>query len=215
MILEFSVLCKNFPANSNIVESFVNDNSTRFLDLSVDELSSLAEVAVTEPSGTVDITRRMYALALQVCVREHNTKSYICSYLYCKLIELSPTRSQALEKIREFTQLLKCMPFSNATVSAATESSDVMMTSQNYQNDSKTNKANTFSLEDIDQICSIAYNSGVTLLTIEQFDLAEEFIDQSIQMLPYVSNNLSKEWCDKIKVSYSVLVVVRFDWYVS
>ena len=65
-------------------------------------------------------------------------------------------------------------------------------------------KPNLFREEDIDCICGTCYNWGITLLELEQPDLSEKFISKALNLIPYSSRELTKEWKVNMQVGYFI-----------
>jgi hypothetical protein len=174
LILEFSVLCRSSPRLSvSTIEQFIDSSSPDFLDLSVDELIRCAEISSSEPGGTVQASRRLYTFALQVANRD-SVNSPIIGSLYSKIIDLSPSRQAKIETIREVAQLLSSSQHPHAI----------------------------FLASDIDRICSLAYNAGVTLASLEQYTLASDVIALALQIASYSSSTFLSEWHARMQVSF-------------
>lgn len=186
LILEFSLLCKaSPPIQSSVIEDFITCKTENFLCLTVDELITCADIATSEPSGTVELTRRMYAFALQISIRDGNSKANIGN-LYAKLIELSPTRAEALSRLKEFYQILSRRKNELSGNSLETSEDD-------------------FTVADVDRICSLCYNYSVTLQILEQYNFAADFVTMSLQILEFCSEMMRGEWKTRIQVRNLVL----------
>ena len=128
-----------------------------------------------------------------------------------ELIELSPSRRAALEKVEEFTQM--AMTLAHARNSATVDNNTT--TTDNDDTHRTTTSANTagpatahtthtttstaFLSEDIDHIVSLAFNYGVTLGDLDQPALAERFISKAIALLTCASP-VVKAWLPKMQV---------------
>ena len=59
-------------------------------------------------------------------------------------------------------------------------------------------------IEYIENITSLSYNYGVSLLELEQYDQAEQYLSYSIKLIQYISNmspqSIANEWNSNIQV---------------
>ena len=156
------------------------------------------------------------------CVRGSvNSGLWLMSNLYRQLIELSPTRQSALEKVEEFEQLARSVqqegtaldceydttigeegkrsdPAALASDPAATsggvvDAHDTRVQHHHHQSRSPFNTA------DVDKIVTLAYNYGVTLVDLDQVHLAEKFVARAISLLRHASPSL-REWLPRMQV---------------
>jgi hypothetical protein len=67
-----------------------------------------------------------------------------------------------------------------------------------------------FSTSDIDSICLMCYNWGVTLVELSQYDLAEKFACKALSFTKFVSSNVSK-----LKETIQVQCKLRSDHVIS
>jgi hypothetical protein len=134
LLLEFDALCR--LGDSNLCAVFLQERQTDFLRLAPADLKRCADTARLQGKISADVIRSLLNTALQCLMRSaahpHSTVSVGgaggadtargqgCEYyallggVYRELIELSPTRRQALEKIEEFAQLATCGAVSTA-----------------------------------------------------------------------------------------------------
>jgi hypothetical protein len=174
-LYEFTVACKSSPET---IETFITSNNARFLLLSSEELMACSAIAERERGGTVDIVRAIHGFALQACAKESPANYNLMGRIFARLIELSPSRLQALEKIEEFEQLLTSKPISPDTGCDASHG------------DLGKDDVGVFSQKDIDFIARISYNYGVTLCELEQMQLAERFLSRSLSIAMHASASL-------------------------
>lgn len=69
---------------------------------------------------------------------------------------------------------------------------------------SLTNCEHGFHSDDIDRIVSLAYNYGVTLVDLEQVQLAEKFVSKAINLLHFASSAM-KSWLPRMQVSFFII----------
>ena len=67
-----------------------------------------------------------------------------------------------------------------------------------------------FAAEDIDGICSITYNYGVSLLELEMIDLAEKFICKALALFQHASPSMLG-WKTNIQSVYSHILRAKAD----
>jgi hypothetical protein len=128
LLLEFDALCR--LGDSSLCAVFLQERQTDFLRLAPADLKRCADTARLLGKISADVIRTLLNTALQCLMRSaahpHSTVplgtaggadtalGQGCEYyallggVYRELIELSPTRRQALEKIEEFAQLATC-----------------------------------------------------------------------------------------------------------
>ncbi len=160
IIFEFIVACK---IGGHELNMYMSTKKQELLRLSPSELMLCSSIAERERGGSAEVTRTTLSLALQICMRESEPDFITMGSIFSKLIELSPSRAHALEKVEEFAQLL-C---------------------QNHVHQK-------FAFEDIDHITSLSFNFGITLSDLGQSDLAERFLSQSLSLLQFASTGLQK-----------------------
>jgi hypothetical protein len=134
LLLEFDALCR--LGDSSLCAVFLQERQTDFLRLAPADLKRCADTARLLGKISADVIRTLLNTALQCLMRSaahpHCTvpvggaggadtaPGQGCEYyallggVYRELIELSPTRRQALEKIEEFAQLATCGAVSTA-----------------------------------------------------------------------------------------------------
>jgi hypothetical protein len=134
LLLEFDALCR--LGDSSLCAVFLQERQTDFLRLAPADLKRCADTARLLGQISADVIRTLLNTALQCLMRSaahpHSTihggtaggadtaRAQGCEYyallggVYRELIELSPTRRQALEKIEEFAQLATCGAVSTA-----------------------------------------------------------------------------------------------------
>ena len=101
------------------------------------------------------------------------------SKVYQELIRLSTSRSEALQRIVEFEQLLT-----------------------DYES-KHTDQPLPFPGDVIDDICITAYNNGLTLFELGQINLAESFVSKSVNLLSLATEKLAV-WRSAIEVIESI-----------
>lgn len=67
-----------------------------------------------------------------------------------------------------------------------------------------------FDIDDIDNIVSITYNYGITLMSLEQIDLSEKFIGKAISLMQFVSPILSN-WLDHMQVFIFIVYYISIN----
>jgi hypothetical protein len=171
------------------------DNTQQLLQLSANQLLSCSSInSLERKGGSLDNTRTLLTLALQVCLRDshhddhHNSNDsnssnsssgnhmHLAGDIYRRLVEISASRRQAIETIEEFTQLVQSAHLS-------TEGGG----------------GTAFKTDDIDHIAVQAYNYAVTLSELEDVQLAERFASQSLILARFASPRF-KEWVTKMQV---------------
>jgi hypothetical protein len=197
VLFSLTVACKSSSQTMNL---FIQDNAPQLLQLTSEQLLACAHITSLErKGGCTDNTRTLLTLALQVATRDSGTSASgfgggcggygIMGHVYCRLIELSASRKQAVETIEEFAQLLQ----TTATVpnSGCGAGCDAR-----------------FSIEDVDRITVLAYNYAVTLGELDDVVIAERFISQSLVLVRYASASI-QQWLPRMQVSeYSWLLFV-------
>jgi hypothetical protein len=171
------------------------DNAQQLLQLSANQLLSCSSInSLERKGGSLDNTRTLLTLSLQVCLRDnhhddhHNSNDsnssnsssgnhmHLAGDIYRRLVEISASRRQAIETIEEFTQLVQSAHLS-------TEGGG----------------GTAFKTDDIDHIAVQAYNYAVTLSELEDVQLAERFASQSLILARFASPRF-KEWVTKMQV---------------
>lgn len=182
LVIEFAAVCK--AGNQRQCEGFLRERHNAFLRQSASELRRCAHVAREEVS--MEAARSLMNLALQICVRDSGgSPDYrLMGALYAELIDTSPSRKHALQKVEEFEQLASNLTAPPSSASVA-EPSDAV---------------NTFAPDDVDNIVSRAYNNGVSLVDLDQLEMAETFVCKAISLLNLASPSL-KGWLPKMQVT--------------
>lgn len=187
LILEFSALCR-FP-DSKMCQSFVKDKQGDFLRLSIPQLQKCANTAKNARNVSVEVTRSLLNLALQRSMRDTSPDYALMGSVYRELIELSPSRRAALDKLEEFHQLATTVGHT-AAASGRDNSINAVESPPSLAG---------FLPDDIDHIVSLAYNYGVALVDLDQMALAEKFLSRAISLLGFASAAV-KGWLPKIQV---------------
>ncbi len=221
---EFAVLC--IMPDPKLCASFVKERAADFLKLSVTDLTQCAHTAQQNHTISVDVTRTLLNLALQRGVRDVCPDYSILGTVYRELIELSPSRRAALEKVEEFTQMAMTLAHSRGNATAdnnntttdndtnkSTTTSFAGLSTTTNSTSVTTTKTNTFLSEDIDHIVSLAFNYGVTLGDLDQPALAERFISKAIALLTCASP-VVKAWLPKMQVR-KVFCACYLNYYFS
>lgn len=109
VLIQFSCLCK--LKEHKRCKKFVQDKETIFLGMNCEELSTCADIARLENGGSHELCRSMLLYAIQVGARVQDSRDVISfmTQVYCKLIELCPSRQSALEKVEEFEQWINSL----------------------------------------------------------------------------------------------------------
>lgn len=190
-VYEYTVACR---LGANEATSFWGNRKEDFLALSAAQLLQCFYIAQKEPGGTTELLRAMLNFSLQVCNREIPTDYSLMGSLFLRLIELSPSRSAALERIEEFEQLASSSGRSSSSweTSLPSERPDTTTSfiNEDYNDLSghcRNGPGSQFDIQDIDRITSTAFNYGVTLSELGQADLAEKFISRALILLRIAS----------------------------
>ena len=206
---EFAVLC--IMPDPKLCASFVKERAADFLKLSVCDLTQCARTAQQNNAISVDVTRTLLNLALQRGVRDICPDYSVLGAVYRELIELSPSRRAALEKVEEFTQMALTLAHARGSTTAEnnatiTDNNDTHRTTTiastadpSIAHTTHTTTSTAFLSEDIDHIVSLAFNYGVTLGDLDQPALAERFISKAITLLVCASP-VVKAWLPKMQV---------------
>eukprot|EP01038_Epipyxis_sp_PR26KG_P006211 gene6211-8556_t len=194
LILEFAAHCKA-RANQSSIETaeFIENRVNDFLKLTVLQICKCAEIVILENSETMECSRKIYQIALQVCHRENGHDFLLMGEIFVKIVELAPSRCAAYEAIEEFEQTVKLQ---TSLESAAFNVDAIVEDPVIYPND-----ISPFSLESIDMMVTLSYNYGITLIDLDQLDLANKFIVKAISLLPFSSSSI-KSWLAKIQETH-------------
>jgi hypothetical protein len=174
LIFEFYVLCR--LRDTPKCRAFLLENRDDFLLLAPQDLLYCSKVSRRERGVSIEVTRTLLTLSLQASNMRPSPDYTMIGGIYRDLIELSPSRSSALEHVEEFEQLI-C----NAS--------------------SSTLQPVRFDVCDIDYIVSLSYNYGVTLIDLDQILLAERFVNKALHLISFASDAL-KGWLPKLQVQY-------------
>ena len=174
LIFEFYILCR--LRDTPKCRAFLLENRDDFLLLAPQDLLYCSKVSRRERGVSIEVTRTLLTLSLQASNMRPSPDYTMIGGIYRDLIELSPSRSSALEHVEEFEQLI-C----NAS--------------------SSTLQPVRFDVCDIDYIVSLSYNYGVTLIDLDQILLAERFVTKALHLISFASDAL-KGWLPKLQVQY-------------
>ncbi len=116
--LEFASICKK--KDNALCEKFLTQRQTELLQLSAKELQACKNMLEREGGGSVDCCRRILNFALQICTRNSQPDYMMMGDLYCQIIEISPSRQHALERVQDFVQLIQTMSASQRNNSVQT-----------------------------------------------------------------------------------------------
>ena len=174
-----SILHKNIPAVTPcFLTEFFEKHKNELQKLEPIELRKCADIARHTPGGNLEISRALLEISIQLCTREHCPNYQLIGSMYHDLISSAANRQWALEKIEDFLQLL------------------TILANQGDEN------VKLFGADDIDGICSISYNYGISLMELEITELAEKFISKSLALLVYASPVLAG-WKGNIQDAYA------------
>ena len=220
------------PSTAVQLRQLLSTREQDFLLLSAIDLKKCADIACSEPEGTAEAARMLLQLSWQACnqarapdesgltasgnfSRSSSTidveRNRLIGSLFCHMIELAPSREEALHKAQEFLQLLQNKKQSHQM--SATENACIhpgngkgMEEQQTEKEPSITTTAQAnFGQESVDQITAVTYNYGVTLSELGQAKLAEKFINTAIGLMRYASQEM-KQWSRRIENSYLQLL---------
>lgn len=172
LIFEFYILCR--LRDTPKCRAFLLDNRDDFLLLAPQDLLYCSKVSRRERGVSIEVTRTLLTLSLQASNMRPIPDYTMIGGIYRDLIELSPSRTSALEHVEEFEQLI-C----NASSSSL--------------------QPVRFDVIDIDYIVSLSYNYGVTLIDLDQILLAERFVTKALHLISFSSDAL-KGWLPKLQV---------------
>lgn len=145
---------------------FYEENKDDLMRLDPTELKNCADVARKSLGGNLQVSRAILETAIQNCTREFCPNYQLIGTMYNDLISAAASREFALSKIDEFLQLL------------------TLLANQGDDN------IKLFSADDIDSVCSLSYNRGISSMQLEMSDFAEKFISKSLALLAYASSAL-------------------------
>jgi len=172
LIFEFYVLCR--LRDTPQCRAFLQENRDDFLLLTPHDLLYCSKVSRRERGVSIEVTRTLLTMSLQASNLRSAPDYAMIGGIYRDLIELSPSRTHALEHVEEFEQLI-CNA-SSAVVQPV-----------------------RFDVCDIDYIVSLSYNYGVTLIDLDQILLAEKFVTKALHLISFSSDAL-KGWLPKLQV---------------
>jgi hypothetical protein len=182
-------------------EQFLAAHQQDLLALSSADLMRCATAAKGERGGSIEMTRSLLSLALQVCNREIRPSYAVMGSLYRQLMELSPSRQLALERVEEFEQLAQSLRLQQQQHSVGDNEDG---------EDVDGHSAPHFDRQDVDAIVSLAYNYGVALLELEQMTLSEKFLAKAIALLQHASSALNG-WLGKMQETYALVLKAKSD----
>lgn len=115
---------------------------------------------------------------------------YHLGWMYRNLIELAPSRKVAYDKVLEFENLIKdTYNYFNITLPASPS-------------------IQIFNQEDIDQILALSYNYAITLIDLDQLQLAELFMKRALSLLNYSSENC-KEYQPRLQETFAYIITLK------
>lgn len=189
LLLHFSSYCL-YGSNAEC-EKFIERKKGVFMRASSSVLNDCVMIASSSHVCSTDTLRQLITCTLQACLG-HSMVSYrTVGSFYRRLIELSPSRKYAMSKIEEFEQILR-----------------EVMSKKNK------NEEDGFDQFDIDQIFTLTYNYGITLLDLDQVSLAEQFMQKASKLLQYTSTEMH-QWEQKVKVSVVCSILYIFIAYAN
>ena len=150
------------------------------------DLQHCANIARKTYGGNLEVSRCLLDMAIQISLRDPFPAYHRIGNMYYELISTAGTRQKAFEKIEDFLQLI---------------------TTLGNQGDEN---IQLFSADDIDAICSVSYNYGVSLMELSNFDFAEKFISKSLALLAFTSQALSG-WKSNMQDAYSQVLRAKVD----
>eukprot|EP01031_Cornospumella_fuschlensis_P024462 gene24462-29565_t len=174
LLLHFSSYC--LSGSTAECEQFIEKKKGIFMRASGSVLNDCVTIASSSHVCSTDTLRQLITCTLQACLGHSKVCYRLVGSFYRRLIELAPSRKYALSKIEEIEQLLR----------------EVICKKKNQQDD------DSFDQFDIDQIFTLTYNYGVTLLDLDQLSLAENFMTKAAKLLPYTSTEMQM-WEERIK----------------
>jgi hypothetical protein len=152
------------PINS---ENFILKTLPYLQSLKLENIHILYSIAESSKAFSLESLRLLLSNALKIAVSGNlpniDDMKY-CGWICRRLIQISSSRKQALEKIQEFEQLL-------------------LRVSKQYI------VSEVFDPEDIDETLALAYNYGVTLIDLNQLVLAEQFLLKSLSLVRFASDS--------------------------
>jgi hypothetical protein len=161
-------------------EKFIAAKSAQLQFISIENFKLLIELAEASRRFSLEAIRSLLTNAIKAISHSNHRDAKQTGWLYRKLIEISSSRKQALERIQEFEALIR---------------------------NSKNPEA--YELEDIDQILAQTYNYAVSLIDLDQFLFAEQFLVKAINIVKYASEN-SKQWLSRMEVTDQHFLLFSF-----
>lgn len=177
--------CLLLPLTSDLISIPELIDRFRNLKLSCEEYFKSLLFVFDIPNFPPDVSRSFLGICFQVCLDTNFSTNYeILGALYRKSIDFSSSKEIALERIKEFHQSLICV--------------------------AEANHSSSFLIEDIDYICSVCYNYGISSLEMGRVNLARDFLNESLSLFDFASEFLKNNWKAKIEVCLSIIVVFLF-----
>lgn len=155
-----------YYCSTSVPDMFISDNTQGFLQMSLSQIERCADTILSEQVPPA-ICRQFLHIVIQRAFQDTIPCYHTIGKYYSKLINLSSTRNEALQKVEEFEQLV--------------------------------GKDLEFNAEDINYICCMCYNWGITLIQLDQITLAEKFISKALNLYHYTSQEFAI-WNETIQV---------------
>jgi hypothetical protein len=171
-------------------ESFVSSKLNDLQYCQIDELRMIVEILLNCRKFSLECLRMFLSHIITLIQHQKQINNYkYIGWIYRKLIEISPSRKHALDKIQEFEQFLRNNASSSSTQASSSSSSEEAL----------------LNIEDIDQILCLSYNYAVTLIELDQLSLAEQFLLKGFSIVNHASETM-KAWKPRMEVSFFSLI---------
>lgn len=167
-----------YHGSSEDCDAFVQRKRSRFLLLPLHHLEQCVELAAHSRICSSDILRCLLLIALQACKSKPEIPYRMVGSLYRRLLELSPSRRAAFDKLQEFLQQLQ---------------QQEQRQEKKHEQGEQEKGIYEFDQSDIDYIFALAYNYGIALLDLDQLSLAEQFLKQTLELISYASDAM-QQW---------------------
>eukprot|EP01039_Chlorochromonas_danica_P008541 gene8541-9414_t len=177
-VLQMASYC--FSGSGESCEEFIENTRNSIMRLPLDCLSQCIDLAANSQVCSLNALRTLIGYVLQACMAKPQVPYRMVGSLYRKLIELAPSKRYAFEKLQEVESVLKTLPTDGEVIDQ----------------------------EDIDQIFSLAYNYGITLLDLDQPVLAEQFLLRTMSIIQFTSTNM-QVWQPKLRQAYDIILQTK------
>lgn len=188
LILQFG--CFDAIGDRERSESFINGKMSEIQSMGMEDMREIIDIVENSLQFSMEALRMLLQCGIRaistnlkkVSTSQNNT---LLDWMYCKAIEISPSRKQALEMLHDFEQYFKAAMKTSST-------SDESM-------------SQIIEISTLDKIIAMSYNYAVTLIDLDQISLAEQFLLKAMTLVNYGSPQ-AKEWRSKMQVRSATLL---------